>query len=128
MELRATYDAGLLTGIGDEIFSPTSDPGLVLVIDIGSFHFEASDDSGFPDFPEFEFSNGRLVDINFVAEFEEFLFIAANGVFVITGNDDLIARVEGAFLIPEPGTLALFGLGLAGIGLLQRRRGSPRAA
>jgi hypothetical protein len=46
--VRATYDAGLLTGVGDEILSPDSDSGLVLVIDIGALHFEASNDTGFP--------------------------------------------------------------------------------
>jgi hypothetical protein len=128
LSVRATYDSGLLTGIGDEILSPTSDSSLTLVIDIGSFHFEASDDTGFPDFPEFEFSDGKLVDINFVAAFDEFLFIATNGFFSITGNEDNIAQVQGAFVIPEPVALTLFGAGLAGMGLTRRRRNSLRAA
>lgn len=126
--VRATYDADLLTGIGDETLSPTSDAGLTLTIDIGPLRFEASDDSGFPLFPELEFFDGRLVDINFVAAIGEFQLIAGNGVFVITGIDDTIAVVSGSLVIPEPAALTLFGAGLAGIGLLRRRRTRLHAA
>ena len=41
------------------------------------------------------------------------------------GFDDILAQVgvDGfAVVLPEPGTLALFGLGLAGLGLARRRR------
>jgi hypothetical protein len=35
--------------------------------------------------------------------------------------DDLVARVQFVAAVPEPGTLALLGLGLLGVGLMRRR-------
>ena len=35
--------------------------------------------------------------------------------------DDLVARIHFVAAVPEPGTLALLGLGLLGVGLMRRR-------
>ena len=45
-------------------------------------------------------------------------------------HDDMIIRAvfTPATSVPEPGTLALFGLGLLGIGLARRKKGVMRDA
>jgi len=56
----------------------------------------------------------------------QFELSLSNLVFSHTGPKDLVATVtlwtNGA--VPEPGTLALLGLGMAGLGLSRRRRSS----
>lgn len=41
------------------------------------------------------------------------------------GSDGLALRIIGSATVPEPGTLALAGMGLFGLGLVRRRRSAP---
>ena len=42
--------------------------------------------------------------------------------FVTTTGNQSKATVDLPMVVPEPGTLAIFGLGLAGLGLMRRRK------
>ena len=42
--------------------------------------------------------------------------------FFSVGTDSIFAYADGAWSVPEPATLLIIGLGLAGLGLVQRRR------
>lgn len=136
-----TFDTDLLTGQGLETLSFDNHPALHLELHIGTFSFDEDDQRSFSPGPFFIFENGSLIAIDFITEFEIpelntpdlitfFNFLIPVDLFSpnfrFAGPD--VADVSGSFIIPEPGTLALIGVGLAGIGLMRRRRNCPRAA
>ena len=68
---------------------------------------------------------------NIVRDFSVGAATSANLVFAHEGGDNIGLVLDNVTLellragpagVPEPGTLAIFGLGLAGLGLLRRRR------
>ena len=75
---------------------------------------------------EFALTNaGGLIDIlpGFDPNFSfESVCISANCGSFSTGIDNLREVTAGQVAAPEPGTLALFGIGLVGLGIMSRRR------
>ena len=78
---------------------------------------------------------GGLLDRLLVNENFHLIITALSGSFEVTrvvvvaydddngyGNSTTATGVISSFSIPEPGTLALFGLGLAGIGAMRRKK------
>lgn len=84
--------------------------------DLINFTTGAIDSSMHPSF------SGDPLTFGFAPGYSEYLSLSGTTNFVVTsGYQDLSFDAHGATAVPEPATLALLGLGLAGLGFSRRK-------
>ena len=74
------------------------------------------------------FTTAGGFDTNFLSYTKTYIDLDITGSGAFTGGANDVFQIDAIAATPEPGSLALFGLGLCGIGVVVRRRKRKRAA
>lgn len=140
----AVYDDTVPTGIGDEDFAVSTNPGWDFEMTLGSFTFSQADVND-PTYTTFWFFDGKFDGVEFFKEafdigaFTDLLLEDFNGGRSLYVEDfstgvpiyleadwnfpDATSPVPvGSAPVPEPGTLVLLGAGLLGVAGFSRRK------
>lgn len=135
-----TFDETLISGLGAETLTPTD--GLEVEFTIFGQTFTHEDDIDFDEFPELRFFDGDIIALDFfvseipgglggiggvITDIDEpdVFSIAIVDIFAATAGGfegEVFINGVGFFGVPEPGALAIFGIGLIGLAGLRRRK------
>lgn len=132
---HVTLDTSGLTGQGFESRRADQLGFFDLGFQIGNFNFDEDDHSSLFG-PHFIFENGELISIEFQVTFElpefdtpdlitlyDFIIpVDTHAPHFLFGGPGVEDVVGSLLILPEPGALAIFAIGLAGMRLLRRRR------
>jgi hypothetical protein len=119
-----SIESTLFDGVGVDVYSASDGSIISFDVDFNGDSFSISDATGFPSSPNITFTDGAITQINYATVCFGCIGLGIDNFTYFNGTDT--TPTQGPMTItrsvPEPGTLALFGIGLAGLGAMRRRR------